>query len=76
MPKIKAIIFDLDNTLVDFMKMKEVAIDAAVDAMIDAGLPMKKEVAKSKIFEVYDAKGIEFKRVYTEPVGFNSLRMI
>lgn len=64
MSKIKAVIFDLDNTLVDFMKMKEVAIDAAVDAMIDAGLPMKKEVAKSKIFEVYDAKGIEYQQVF------------
>jgi putative hydrolase of the HAD superfamily len=64
MPKIKAVIFDLDNTLVDFMKMKEVSIDAAVDAMIDVGLPMKKEVAKNKIFDVYEEKGIEYQQVF------------
>ncbi|MBA3585143.1 MAG: haloacid dehalogenase, partial [Gemmatimonadetes bacterium] len=33
---IRAIIFDLDNTLVDFMSMKRLAVGAAVDAMIDA----------------------------------------
>ena len=35
---IKAIIFDLDNTLVDFMDFKSRAVDAAIDAMIDAGM--------------------------------------
>ena len=35
---IKAVIFDLDNTLTDFMRMKENAVDAAVDAMVDAGV--------------------------------------
>lgn len=33
---IKAVIFDLDNTLVDFMAMKRQAIGAAINAMIDA----------------------------------------
>ena len=37
---IEAVIFDLDNTLTDFMKAKENSIRAAVDAMIDAGLPL------------------------------------
>ena len=37
---IKAVIFDLDNTLVDFMKMKRLSIEAALTAMIDAGLQM------------------------------------
>ena len=46
---IKAIIFDLDNTLMDFMKMKGRAIDAAITAMIDAGLEISKEQAKAKI---------------------------
>ena len=35
---IKAVIFDLDNTLVDFMLLKERAIEAAIHSMIDAGL--------------------------------------
>ena len=40
---IKAVIFDLDNTLVDFMAMKRQAIDAAINAMIDAGLNLSQE---------------------------------
>ena len=35
---IKAIIFDLDNTLLDFMTMKSNAIKSAVDGMIKNGL--------------------------------------
>ncbi len=35
---IKAVIFDLDNTLLDFMKMKEVAVKSAIKGMIEAGL--------------------------------------
>ena len=35
---IEAVIFDLDNTLTDFMLAKQNSIGAAVDAMIDAGL--------------------------------------
>ena len=61
---IKAILFDLDNTLVDFMKMKEEAINAAVKAMIDAGLKLPFETAKERIFKVYKDKGIEFQEVF------------
>jgi len=35
---IKAVIFDLDNTLVDFMSMKRLAVGAAINSMIDAGV--------------------------------------
>ena len=35
---IRAVLFDLDNTLTDFMKMKDGAIVAAVAAMIWSGL--------------------------------------
>ena len=35
---IKAVIFDLDNTLMDFMKMKSMSIDAAIHGMIEAGM--------------------------------------
>lgn len=61
---IKAIIFDLDNTLMDFMKMKGRAIDAAITAMIDAGLKISKEEAKAKIDVIYKEKGIEFQKVF------------
>ena len=42
---IKSIIFDLDNTLLDFMKMKSVSIKAAVNAMIDVGMEINREEA-------------------------------
>ncbi len=61
---IKAVIFDLDNTLVDFMRMKEAAIDAAVDAMVDAGLKMSKQEAKREIYKIYQEEGIEYQRVF------------
>lgn len=63
---IKAVVFDLDNTLVDFMKMKDASIDAAIDAMIDAGLNMSKEKARTAIFEIYDREGIEYQQVFDQ----------
>jgi len=61
---IEAVIFDLDNTLVDFMKMKEQSVVAAIDAMIDAGLQMDKEEAKRKLYAIYGKEGIEFQKVF------------
>ena len=60
----KAIIFDLDNTLVDFMAMKEAAVEAAALAMIDAGLKMQKKDVKEEIYEIYEEEGIEDQRVF------------
>jgi putative hydrolase of the HAD superfamily len=61
---IRAVIFDLDNTLTDFMKMKRAAIDAAVDGMIDAGLKLSREEASQRIYRVYDREGIEYQQVF------------
>lgn len=61
---IKAIIFDLDNTLVDFMKMKRSAIEAAIPAMLDAGLEISIEDATKAIDDIYLAKGIEYQQVF------------
>ena len=61
---IRAIIFDLDNTLTDFMKMKRAAIDAAVDGMLDAGLTIPREEVASRIYQVYDREGIEYQQVF------------
>jgi HAD superfamily hydrolase (TIGR02253 family) len=61
---IRAIIFDLDNTLTDFMKMKRAAIDAAVDGMLDAGLTLPREEVASQIYKVYDREGIEYQQVF------------
>ena len=43
MPKIRAILFDLDNTLVDFNRMKEESCRAAVKAIVASGLRDKSD---------------------------------
>lgn len=63
---IRAIIFDLDNTLVDFMLMKERAVDAAVHAMVDSGLNMTQSEARDKINAIYKREGIEYQQVFDE----------
>ena len=61
---IKAVIFDIDNTLMDFMRMKRAAVDAAVDAMIDAGIQVPKDKMVEKIFDVYWKEGIEDQNIF------------
>jgi len=63
---IKAVVFDLDNTLVDFMQMKRQAIDAAIDAMRDAGLNLSAEEIRERIEQIYKERGIEFQNVFDE----------
>ena len=62
----KLVIFDLDNTLTDFMRMKENAVDAAVDAMVDAGLRQPTSQIREKIYQVYEREGIEFQNVFDD----------
>ena len=50
---IKAIIFDLDNTLLDFVKMKQFAVKAAITAMIEAGLDVEKGWENQQVFDDY-----------------------
>jgi len=61
---LKAVVFDLDNTLFDFIAMKEQAVKAAGWAMIDAGLPLDIEEVQRRIFGVYEIEGIEFQTVF------------
>jgi putative hydrolase of the HAD superfamily len=61
---IRAIIFDLDNTLTDFMRMKEAAIEAGIDGMLDAGLVLAKDEIRRRIWEVYKREGIEYQQVF------------
>jgi len=61
---VRAIIFDLDNTLTDFMKMKAEAINAAIDGMIDAGLRLPREAVRARIDAIYAEQGLEFQQVF------------
>lgn len=56
--------FDVDNTLIDFLKMKKKSVEAAVNAMISAGLKMSKEEAIKEIYSIYDKKGMEYRDVF------------
>ena len=61
---IKAVIFDVDNTLTDFMRTKRAAVDSAVESMIDAGLRVRKEVMVEKIFATYWKEGVEDQKIF------------
>ena len=63
---IKAVIFDLDNTLLDFMKMKSSAIKSAIDGMIEAGLDTDQISASEEIYNIYEHKGYEYQDVLSE----------
>ncbi|MEK6848318.1 MAG: HAD-IA family hydrolase [Nanoarchaeota archaeon] len=56
---IKAILLDVDNTLVDFEGMKEKAIEASVRALLDTGLKMPFTEAYEKLTQAYWEEGIE-----------------
>lgn len=66
MLKIKAILFDLDNTLIDFMQMKEESCKASVKAMLNTGLKTDESEAYTRLMETYSALGLESDRAFTE----------
>jgi len=61
---IKAIVFDLDNTLVDFMRMKRACSEAAVRAMIESGLQIEEEQGVKMLFEMYEKYGMENQSIF------------
>ncbi|MBR9699080.1 TIGR02253 family HAD-type hydrolase [Candidatus Woesearchaeota archaeon] len=61
---IKAVIFDVDNTLIDFIRMKNMTLEAAASAMIDAGLKEKKEKIIRRLWEILDEFGYEDSTVF------------
>lgn len=61
---IKAVIFDLDNTLIDFMTIKRQSCEAAIEAMISSGLKIEKEEAIKILFGLYDKYGIEYRKIF------------
>jgi HAD superfamily hydrolase (TIGR02253 family) len=60
----KAVLFDLDNTLIDFVAMKNNACDTAIRAMIDAGLQLDSQEAHKILFNLYDKYGIEYQLIF------------
>jgi putative hydrolase of the HAD superfamily len=60
----KAIIFDLDDTLIDFRERKKVLIEASVKAMIKAGLKEKFNVLHREFTAFYWENGIEDQNIF------------
>jgi len=63
---VRAIVFDLDNTLVDFMKMKDDAVAAGIDGMIDAGLDLPRDAVRTRIDAIYRERGLEYQKVFDD----------
>ena len=63
---IKAVIFDLDNTLLDFMKMKDYAVKAAIAGMIEAGLNIDPDESYDTIIRIYEEEGWENQQVFND----------
>lgn len=63
---VKLIVFDLDNTLTDFVRTKDSAIEAAIQAMIDAGLMFPPETIRDEIYKIYGEEGIEYQKVFNK----------
>ena len=70
---IKAVLFDLDNTLVDFLRMKSMSIEAGITAMLDAGLKFNKKKIMKSLYKLYDKYTMEdstiFQRVMVQEFG-------
>ena len=61
---IRASLFDLDNTLIDFIKMKRIACEESIDAMIDAGLKISKGKGLEILYKLYDRYGLEYHKIF------------
>ncbi len=64
--EIKAVLFDLDQTLIDFIKMKVEACRSAIEAMIKVGLKIDKREGLKKLMETYFRLGIESDLAFTK----------
>ena len=65
---IKSIIFDLDNTLVDFSRLKKLAVRGGVKGLLEAGLEADEESVYKRIFEIYEEKGWEYQTVFDDVI--------
>jgi len=63
---LKAVLFDLDNTLIDFMRMKRESTIAALDAMLTAGLKMDRERGLEILSKLYDKHGMEYEWIFQQ----------
>ncbi len=63
---IRAIAFDIDNSLLDFRTFKEKTARAAAEAMVKHGIKADPKKVYKQIFAVYDSKGFEYQKTFSE----------
>jgi len=61
---LKAIIFDLDNTLIDFRKFKHICCEKAIEAMIGAGLKVPKKKGMDILYNLFSKYGMEDSEIF------------
>jgi len=61
-----AVLFDLDNTLVNFIETKQRCISSAVLAMSRVGLKMNPIGMERVIYQIYEREGIEYPYIFNE----------
>ena len=79
--KIRALIFDLDNTLLNYYVFKRAASRAAVAAMIKHGLQADRKKSEQIMWDLYYEYGFEYRGIFQEflkKVGHdpNDLKMV
>jgi putative hydrolase of the HAD superfamily len=61
---LKAVLFDLDNTLLDFYTLKMSAIDAALFAMKNAGLKADMQMVRDELNALFKMHGWEHQQIF------------
>lgn len=61
---IKAILFDIDNTLIDYYKMKRLCSEAAIEAMIAVGLKTDKKKALVMLYNLFEEYGMDHPEIF------------
>ena len=56
----KAVFFDIDDTLLDTSSFAELARRAAINTMVENGLPLKKSEAYSLLQDIIDQQGSNY----------------
>jgi len=66
---IRAIAFDIDNSILDFRTFKDNTALAAAKAIVKHGLKADSKKVYKQIFDVYDSKGIEYQKTFADVLG-------
>ena len=61
---VKAILFDIDNTLMDYIEMKSRCCEEAIDAMINAGWKVSRKKALVELYKLYEIHSMDYEKIF------------